>query len=85
MSPILVTLMSSSDSNLERSNISLKDNIPDGIDPNSDGHDYCVRKSEGKILWFSADCVKYYFNEQLGTKKTITSLQVPETTPTATT
>ena len=49
MSPILVTLTSSSDSNFERSNTSLKENIPDGVDPNSDGHDYCVRKNEGKF------------------------------------
>ena len=55
VSPILVTLTSSSDSNFERSNISLKENIPDDVDPNSKGHNYCVRKNEGKILWFSAD------------------------------
>ena len=48
---------SSSDSNFERSNISLKENIPDGVDPNSDGHDYCIRENEGKILWFST---KYF-------------------------
>ena len=44
-------------SNFERSNISLKENIPDGVDPNSDGYDCCVRKNEGKIRWFSADCI----------------------------
>ena len=35
-------ITSSNDSNFERSNISLKENIPDGVDPNSDGHDYCI-------------------------------------------
>ena len=55
VSPILVTLKSSSDSNFERSNISLKENIPDGVDPNSDGHDYYGRKNERKMRWFSAD------------------------------
>ena len=56
MSPILVTLMSRSDSNFERSNISLKENKRDGVDSNSNGFDYYIRKNEGKTLWFSADC-----------------------------
>ena len=56
MSPILVTLMSHSDSNFECLNISLKENKRDGADLNSDGLDHCIRKNEGKILWFSADC-----------------------------
>ena len=51
---------SSSYSNFERLNISLKENIPDGVDPNSDGHDYRIRKNEGKYLWFSADCMKIF-------------------------
>ena len=46
MSPILVTLTSRSDSNLERSNISLKENRPDCVALNSDGLDFCVRKKE---------------------------------------
>ena len=54
MSPILVTLTSCSDSNFERS-INLKENKQDGVDPNSNDLDHCVRKDEGKILWFSAD------------------------------
>ena len=29
---------------------------PDGVNPNSTDIDYYVRKNEGKILWFSADC-----------------------------
>ena len=58
MSPILVTLTSRSDSNFKLSNISLKENKPDGVDLNSDGLDYWVRKNEGKILWFSADCME---------------------------
>ena len=46
MSPILVTLTSCSDSNLECSNISLKENRPDCVDLTSDGLDFCVRKKE---------------------------------------
>ena len=57
VSPILVTLMSRSDSHFERSNVSLKENKPDGVNPNSNDIDHYVRKNEGKILWFSADCV----------------------------
>ena len=56
MSPILVTLTSPSNSNFELSNISLKENKQDGVDSNSNGFNYCVRKNEGKVLWFSADC-----------------------------
>ena len=37
------------------SNVSLKENKPDGVDLNSNDLDYCVRKNEEKILWFSAD------------------------------
>ena len=55
MSPILVTFTSRSDSNIEQSNISLKENKRDGVDSNSNGFDYCIRQNEGKILWFSAD------------------------------
>ena len=55
MSPILVTLTSRSDSNFERSNISLKENKQYGVNSNSNGFDYCVRQNERKILWFSAD------------------------------
>ena len=56
VSPILVTLTSQSDSDFERSNHSLKENKPDGVDPNSKDLHYYVRKNNGKILWFSADC-----------------------------
>ena len=49
--------MSRSDSDFERSNISLKKNKPDGVDLNSDGLDCCVRKNEGKIVWFSGNCL----------------------------
>ena len=55
MSPILVMLTSRSDSDFECSKISLKENKPDGVNPNSKDIDYYVRKNEGKILWFSAD------------------------------
>ena len=54
---ILVTLTLRSDSNFERSNVILKENKPDGVDPNSNDIEYNVRKNEGKILWFSADCI----------------------------
>ena len=57
VSPILVTLMSHSNSDFERSNVSLKENKPDGVNPNSNDIDCYVRKNEGKILWFSADCM----------------------------
>ena len=56
VSPILVTLTSRSDSDFESSNVSLKENKPDGVNPNSNDTDYYVRKNEGKIRWFSADC-----------------------------
>ena len=55
-SPILVALTSRSDSDVESSNVSLKENKPDGVNPNSNDIDYYVRKNEGKILWSSADC-----------------------------
>ena len=57
MSPILVTLTSRSDSDFERSNVSFKENKPDGVNPNSNDTDCYVRKKEGKILWFSADWI----------------------------
>ena len=57
VSPILVTLTSRSDSDFESSNVSLKENKPDGVNPNSNDIDHCIQKNEGKVLWFSADCV----------------------------
>ena len=57
MSPILVTLMSHSDSDFERSNVSLRENKPDGVNPNSNDTYYYVQKNEGNIRWFSADCI----------------------------
>ena len=57
MSPILFTLTSRSDSDFESSNVSLKENKPDGVNLNSNDIDYYVRKNDGKIVWFSADCV----------------------------
>ena len=59
VSTILVTLTSRSDSNFERSNISLKETKPDGVDSSSNGLNYCVRNNEGKIRWFSADCIVF--------------------------
>ena len=53
VSPILVTLTSRSDSDSERSNVSLKENKPDGVNPNSNDIDHYVRKNKGRILWFS--------------------------------
>ena len=55
MSPILVMLTSRNDSDFESSNVSLKENKPDGVNPNSNNIEHYVRKNEGKILWFSAD------------------------------
>ena len=55
MEPIQVTVTSRSDSDFERSNVTLKENEPVGVDPNSNNPDYCVRKNEEKILWVSAD------------------------------
>ena len=52
MSLILVMFTSCSDSNFERSNISLKENKWDGIDSNSNGFDYWIRKNEGKLYGF---------------------------------
>ena len=47
---------SQSDYNFERSNISFKENKPDGVDSNSNGFYYCVRRKEGRTLRLSADC-----------------------------
>ena len=55
VSPILVTLTSRNDSDCQSLNVSLKENKPDGVNPNSNDIDYYVRKNEGKIRWFSAD------------------------------
>ena len=52
VSPILVTVTSRSDSDFERSNVSLKDNKPDGVNPNSNDIDYYLRKNEGKFDGF---------------------------------
>ena len=50
-------LTSRSDSDFERSNVSLKENKPDGVNLNSNDIDYYVRNNEAKILWFVlADC-----------------------------
>ena len=57
MSPILVTFTSHCDFDFERSNSSLRENTPNGVNLNSNGLHYCIRKNEGKILWFSADCI----------------------------
>ena len=45
-SPILVTLTSRSDSDVESSNVNLKENKPDGVNPNSKDIDYYVRKND---------------------------------------
>ena len=52
VSPILVTLTSRSDSDFESSNVSPKENKPDGVNPNFNDIDYYVRKNEGKIYGF---------------------------------
>ena len=46
LSPILVTLTSRSDSDVESSNVSLKENRPDGVNPNPNDIDQYVRKNE---------------------------------------
>ena len=48
----MVTLTSRSDSNFERSNISLKETKLDGVDSNSNGLDDCVQNNEGKFDGF---------------------------------
>ena len=55
MLPILVTFTSHSDSDFERSNISLKENKRDGADSNSNGFDYCIQKNEGKFYGFQPE------------------------------
>ena len=52
MSPILVTLTSRCDSDFECSNISFSENILNGVDLNSNGLGYCVRKKGGKFYGF---------------------------------
>ena len=52
MPPILVTLTSHSDPDFERSNISFQENKPDGVDSNSNGSYYCVRKKEEELYGF---------------------------------
>ena len=52
VSPILVTLTSRSDSDSECSNVSLKENKPDGVNPNSNDIEYYIRKNEGKLYGF---------------------------------
>ena len=46
VSTILVTLTSRNDSDFESSNVSLKENKPDGVNPNSNDIDYYVPKNE---------------------------------------
>ena len=50
------------DSGFEISNVSLKENKPDGVNPNSNDIDFYVRKNEGKILWFWAHCIYIYIS-----------------------
>ena len=52
---------SRSDSDFEISNVSLKENKPDGVNPNSIDIDHYVRKNEGEILSFSTDCIHVSF------------------------
>ena len=56
MSPILVTLTSRSVSDFDIfKNVGLRENKPDGVNPNSNDIDYYVRKNEGEILLSSVD------------------------------
>ena len=63
VSSILVTVTSRSDSDFERSNVSIKENKPDGVNPNSNDIDCSVRKNEGKLYGFRQTefelCSKY--------------------------
>ena len=52
VSPILVTLTSRNDSDFESSNVSLKENKPNSVNPNFNDIDYYVRKNEEKIYGF---------------------------------
>ena len=45
------------DSNFERSNISFKENRPDGVDPNSKVSTVAFERNKGRTLRFSADCL----------------------------
>ena len=47
--PILITLTSQNDSDFERSNISFKENKPDGIDLNSNGLTTAFEKTKDKF------------------------------------
>ena len=51
-SPILVTLTSRSNSDFEHSNVNLKENKPDGVNPNSNDIDYYVQKMKEKSYGF---------------------------------
>ena len=51
VSPILFTLTTRNDSDFEISNVSLKENKPDGVNPNSDDIDYYVRKNEKTMIF----------------------------------
>ena len=49
MSPILVTFMSHSDSDFKRSNVSFKENKPDGVDLRSNGQTTAFERTKGKF------------------------------------
>ena len=59
MSPILVMLTSRNGSDFERSYVSLKENKPDGVNPNSNDIDYYVRKNEGKFDGFQQTVITW--------------------------
>ena len=61
--------MSRSDSDFERSNVSLKENKPNDVDLNSNDLDYCVRKSEEKSPWFTAECTIRHYTHRTDTNK----------------
>ena len=52
VSPFLVTLTSRSDSDVESSNVTVKENKPDGVNPNSNNIDYYVQKMKEKFYGF---------------------------------
>ena len=58
MSPILVTLTSRNDSDFENSNVSLKENKPDGVNPNSNDIDYMFERMKEKFDGFRQTVLK---------------------------
>ena len=65
MSPILVTLTSRNDSDFKSSNVSLKENKPDGVNPNSNVIDHYVRRMKEKLYGFRQTEFSAFMESQL--------------------